>query len=109
MTTFKLDSYNNLKFESEFELLSGSQALIQDIRNLLLMFKGEFPFNTDLGLDYYAMASNQSKDNIQSLIIDRIKQDERVKSIKNIEVEVKNDNLNLTMQILTSWGEIVNV
>lgn len=109
MTTFKLDKNNNLCFESEFELLSGADALIQDIRNMLLMFKGEYPFDSDIGLDYYGIMSNQSKENIETLILDRIRQDERVKSIKNVETNAKNGELSLSMQILTSWGELVNV
>ena len=109
MTTFKLDKNNNLCFESEFELLGGADALIQDIRNMLLMFKGEYPFDSSVGLDYYGMMSNQSKENIEQVILDRIRQDERVKSIKNVETTAKNGELNLSMQILTSWGELVNV
>lgn len=109
MKTFKLDKNNNLCFESNFELLDGADALIQDVRNLLLMFKGEYPFNTELGLDYYGMLSNQSKESIESAILERIKQDERVKSIRNIETSAKNGNLDLSMQILTTWGELVNV
>lgn len=109
MTTFKLDKNNNLCFESEFELLNGADALIQDIRNMLLMFKGEYPFDSDTGLDYYGIMSKQSKENIETLILNRIRQDERVKSIKNIETTAKNGELSLSMQILTSWGELVNV
>lgn len=109
MTTFKLDSSNNLQFESNFETLSGSEALIQDIRTLLLMFKGEYPFNNDIGIDYYALMSANDRNELINTIFDRIKADSRVKSIKDSSVNVKNGKLELTCEILTSWGEVINV
>lgn len=109
MTTFKLDSTNNLQFESNFETLSKNEALIQDIRTLLLMFRGEYPFNSDLGIDYYALMQNNDRNELLNAIFDRIKGDSRVKTIKNSNVDFKNGKLELTCEILTSWGEVINV
>jgi len=109
MTTFKLDSNNNLEFESNFETLSGSEALIQDIRNLLLMFKGENPFDTSEGIDYYTLMQKGDLSAIKSAIVDRIKADSRVKTIQNVTISNNKGNLDLSLQILTSWGELVNV
>ena len=109
MTTFKLDSSNNLQFESNFETISGGEALIQDIRTLLLMFKGEYPFNSDLGIDYYALMGANDRNELINTIFERIKADSRVKSIKNSSVNVNNGKLELTCEILTSWGEVINV
>lgn len=109
MTTFKLDSSNNLQFESNFETISGGEALIQDIRTLLLMFKGEYPFNSEIGIDYYTLMGANDRNELINTIFDRIKADSRVKSIKDSSVNVKNGKLELTCEILTSWGEVVNV
>lgn len=109
MTTFKLDSTNNLQFESNFETLSGGEALIQDIKTLLLMFKGEYPFNSDLGIDYYALMRENDRNELIKSVFDKIKGDSRVKSIKNSSVDFKNGKLELTCEILTSWGEVLNV
>lgn len=109
MTTFKLDSSNNLQFESNFETLSGSVALIQDIRNLLLMFKGENPFDISEGIDYYNLMQKGDLNAIKSAIVDRIKADSRVKTIQNVTISNNKGNLDLSLQILTSWGELVNV
>lgn len=109
MTTFKLDSSNNLQFESNFETISGGEALIQDIRTLLLMFKGEYPFNNEIGIDYYALMGANDRNELINTIFERIKADSRVKSIKNSSVNVNNGKLELTCEILTSWGEVINV
>lgn len=109
MTTFKLDSKNNLEFESNFETLSGSSALIQDIKTLLLMFKGENPFNTSDGVDYYNLMQRGDLNEIKRVIIERIKSDSRVKTIQNVTISNNKGNLDLSLQILTSWGELVNV
>lgn len=109
MTTFKLDSKNNLEFESNFETLSGSSALIQDIKTLLLMFKSENPFNTSEGIDYYNLMQRGDLSEIKRVIIERIKSDSRVKTIQNVTISNNKGNLDLSLQILTSWGELVNV
>ena len=110
MKTFKLNANNNLQFESNFEVLSGSEALIQDIRTLLLMFKGENPFDSSEGIDWYALMQKSDRNAILSAIKDRIKSDSRVKDISNIEFDIdKNQKMNVTLQIETTDGEIINV
>ena len=110
MKTFKLNANNNLQFESNFEVLSGSEALIQDIRTLLLMFKGENPFDSSEGIDWYALMKKSDRNAILSAIKDRIKSDLRVKDISNIEFDIdKNQKMNVTLQIETTDGEIINV
>lgn len=109
MTSFKLDSANNLQFGSDFTLISGTDALVQDIRTLLLMFKGENPFNTDEGLHYYDLMQKMQNDDLKNAIIERIKSDNRVKSVKNVESACKGKTLDISLQIITTWGEVVNV
>lgn len=109
MTSFKLDSANNLQFGSDFTLVSGTEALVQDIRTLLLMFSGENPFNTDEGLNYYNLMQNMQTDELKNAIIERVKSDSRVKSVKNVTSTYKGKELDISLQVLTQWGEVINV
>ena len=53
MTTFLRDENNNLVFNSAMNLVAGEQAIKLDIKNLLLMFKTEYPFNLTEGIPWY--------------------------------------------------------
>lgn len=106
MKTFKLDFNNNLIFGNNFEMLSDSEALIQDTRTMLLMFQGENPFNTSEGINYYTLASANNKEDIENAIIDRLKDNSRIKSVKNIQIDYSKGTLNLSCQIITQWGEL---
>ncbi len=108
-TSFRLDANNNLYFGSGFDLVSGTEALVQDIRNLLLMFQSENPFNTDEGLHYYNLLQNMQGDELKEAIITRIKSDSRVKSVRNVDSAVKNGRIDISLEILTTWGEVVYV
>lgn len=109
MKTFKLDESNNLVFGSNIELISDRDALIQDIRTLLLMWKTENPFNTSEGLNYYELLQGMNKDTLENAIITRLKTDSRIKSVKVQETTQGGGTIKFSLQIATSWGEIINV
>ncbi len=109
MKTFKLDENNNLVFGSSIDLLDGTEALIQDIRTLLLMWKTENPFNTSEGLNYYDLLQGMNKDTLENAIITRLKGDSRIKSVKVQETTQSGGTINFSLQIATSWGDIINV
>lgn len=106
MKTFKLDSDNNIVFGTDIVLLSEKEALIQDIRNLLLMFKGEYPFDINKGIDYYDLASFNDNQKIQNAVRDRILQDERVKTIENLTISQERGNISVSAEINSIYGEI---
>ena len=108
MKTLAIDDKNNLIFESDFQLKDGADALSQDIKNLLMMFKGEYPFNTSKGISYYDLASQNNKQRIENAILERLKQDKRVKSITNLQIDFAKGEMQMSCEINSSVG-VINV
>lgn len=108
MTTLQLDNNNNLIFQSNFLTLSGKEAIRQDIKNLLLMFKGEYPFNIEMGINYYDLLTWNNKDYIKNQIKERVLTDKRIKAIYNLQVGFNQKSLNVNMDLETTEG-VINV
>lgn len=108
MTTLQLDNNNNLVFQSNFLTLSGKEAIRQDIKNLLLMFKGEYPFNVEMGINYYDLLTWNNKDYIKNQIKERILTDKRIKAIYNLQIGFNQKSLNVNMDLETTEG-VINV
>lgn len=108
MTTLQLDNNNNLVFQNNFLTLSGKEAIRQDIKNLLLMFKGEYPFNIDMGINYYDLLTWNNKDYIKNQIKERVLTDKRIKAIYNLQVGFNQKSLNVNMDLETTEG-VLNV
>ena len=109
MKTFKLDSKNNLIVNGSFIMLEGSEAVAQDIKNLLLMFQTEYPFDTRVGIPYYDLAIGNNKEVIKGSIINRVLEDTRVKSVSRIDVSFKNGTMNISLDLRLKNGETINV
>lgn len=109
MVSLKLDNRNNLMFNSNFLTVSENEAVAQDIKNLLLLFKTENPFNLEEGINYYDLANENNRALIEDTIIERILQDGRIKSVKTIVVNFNNMNMNITTQLQLKNGSIINV
>ncbi|WP_291952709.1 hypothetical protein [Campylobacter sp.] len=108
MTTLQLDSKNNLMFNYNFLLLNKEKAIIQDIKNLLLMFKKEYPFNLEMGINWYEVASFNNKSFLTNVISERILEDVRIKAINEIAVDFEGGKLNIRLVLDTSEG-VLNV
>lgn len=108
MTTLQLDNNNNLVFQSNFLTLSGKEAIRQDIKNLLLMFKGEYPFNVEMGINYYDLLTWNNKDYIKNQIKERVLTDKRIKAIYNLQIGFNQKSLNVNMDLETTEG-VINV
>lgn len=108
MVSLKLDSNNNLLYKNNFLTIDNQDAIIQDIKTLLLMFKSEYPFNLDEGLDWYNLASYNNVNAIKTAIKERILSDSRIKAINSLEVSFKNGKMGLSAELVTKWG-IINV
>lgn len=101
-----LDAKNNIVFGTDFKLVSGADALTQDIKNLLQVFKGEYVFDSGKGIDYYDLASKNNYSNIQSAIIDRVMSDARVQGVKNVEFGVNKGTFEISLQIESEYGTL---
>lgn len=109
MITLKLDKDNNLVVGSEILILEGNDALIQDIRNRLGMFLGEYPFDTTLGVDYIGLFSANNQKEIQNAIIQEVKKDNRVSEAYIEELKNENGRLTIGLKVISQNGDTLYV
>lgn len=104
MTTFAVDNNNNLLFKSNIQIKSGLEAVTQDIRTKLSMWKGEDIYNLDNGLDYSKMIKSNNINLIKNAIKSELKKDDRIQKIEFLEFNNIDSNLNVKIQITTNEG-----
>lgn len=108
MDTFYLDSNNNLVTSSDFILKSGQDAIIQDIKTLLLMFQSENPLNQNEGIAWYELLNQNNLASIQDAITKRLLEDTRIKNVRNMQLTNTNGTLEISATLYTTEG-IINV
>lgn len=109
MTSLKLDNNNNLEFSSNLLIVSDDEALKQDIKTLLLMFNGEYPFDITQGIKWQEEFIESDKKSIKDAITARVLEDKRVLSA-NVEIEsYNNSQLQIKIEITKKDGSVINV
>ncbi|WP_416861573.1 hypothetical protein [Helicobacter ganmani] len=106
MTTLALDSKNNLIVFGNFVTRSGIDAVAQDIKNLLLMWQKEYPFNLTKGINYYELVSQNSNSLVKKEITRRILEDKRILNIAEINVSFERQQLKISATLETTEGVI---
>lgn len=109
MTTLKLDSNNNLEVGRDFILLSGNEALAQDIKTRLDFWQKENPFDITQGLDYINLLSQNDTNELKEAIIKEVKKDERIYNVVISKFEIIQNRLELALEIETNNGDFLNV
>lgn len=104
MTTFAVDNNNNLLFKSNIQIKSGLEAVTQDIRTKLSMWRGEDIYNLDNGLDYEKIVKSNNINLIKNAIKSELKKDDRIQKIEFLEFNNIDSNLNVKIQITTNEG-----
>lgn len=108
MSSLRLDSNNNLVVGSILLTVEGNEALSQDIRNKLDLWRGEYPFDLNVGIDYPSLLQQGDKKAIEAAIRNIILEDERVNNVE-IEVTQEGGKLILNGKIITNEGGTINV
>lgn len=104
-SSFKLDSNNNIINNSSFIMVSDKAALVQDIKTLLYMYKGEYPYNTSKGIDYIEYIRNNDETGLLVAIQSRILEDTRV---TNVTFDISKESNNLKIILTITSGETVS-
>ncbi len=104
--SFKLDSNNNIINNSNIITVSDKDALVQDIKTLLYMYKGEYPYNTNKGIDYIAYLQNNDETGLLATMQQRILEDARV---TNVTFETAKESNNLKIVLTITSGETVSI
>ena len=108
MQTLKLDKNNNLIFGNNFDTIDGAEAIKQDVKNLLLMWITEYPFNINKGLNWYELSTYNNKNDIIQKVKERLLQDKRIFSVISLEVYFKDNQLSIEAELETVEG-VINV
>lgn len=103
--SFKLDSNNNIINNSNIITVSDRDALVQDIKALLYMYKGEYPYNTNKGIDYIAYLQNDDETGLLAAMQTRILEDVRV---TNVTFETAKESNNLKIVLTITGGKEVS-
>ena len=104
-SSFKLDSNNNIINNSNFILISDTDALVQDIKTRLYMYKGEYPYNINQGIDYIDYMRSGDEKGLLAGIQRRILEDDR---IHNVTFDVSQDSDILKIILTLTTGEEVS-
>ena len=104
--SFKLDSNNNIINNSNIITVSDKDALVQDIKTMLYMYKGEYPYNTSKGIDYINYMRNNDEQGLLAAIQSRILEDTRV---TNVTFETTKESNNLKIVLTITSGETVSI
>lgn len=104
-SSFKLDSNNNIINNSNIITVSDKDALVQDIKTLLYMYKGEYPYNTNKGIDYINYIRNNDETGLLVAIQSRILEDTRV---TNVTFDISKESNNLKIILTITSGETVS-
>lgn len=106
MRTLKLDKNNNLDIAGEIGVLSGTDALAQDIKTMITLQVKEYAYNTTKGVDWIAFLQQGDTQKLLSEIEQQIYSDSRVASCT---IETVTEDGTLIFNITTNEGETVNV
>lgn len=104
MITFAVDNNNNLLFKSDIIVKSGLDAIVQDVRTRLNMWKGEDIYNIENGIDYKNIIQSNNIQVIKNIIKDEILKDDRIEKIEFLEFNNYFNKLNIKLQIETTEG-----
>lgn len=109
MTSWKLDNNNNIEYLGDFLIIDDIDSVKQDIKNMLLMFQGEYPFDIRVGVPWLDLCVESDENLIKNAIIDRILEDDRVKSVTNILITQEKSTLKFSADVLLKNGVLINV
>lgn len=103
MISLKVDKNNNLLASGEIETAQGVGAIAQDIKNYLMMWRSEYPYDVTQGIDYKTFYQTQDKQELLTEITNRIMADSRIISV---DYDISNKTQNLQINLKTVLGGV---
>lgn len=109
MVSLKVNADNNLEFADNFILCSGVDALRQDARNKISMWKGEYPYNIDEGIDYLEILKTANKNLFLAELRQALLLDARILNVDVKIGKVISGKVMIELNITTTKGEMLYV
>ncbi|ATW57893.1 putative structural protein [Pseudomonas phage tabernarius] len=109
-STLQIDSNNDLYLPDgrNLVLLTGTEAVVQDVRCATLMRKGEDVYDVLSGVDYlgYIFTPQPSYDNARRSLISNIESSPDVLTVESLTMTVTENTLTYEAKIRTTYGQI---
>jgi len=108
MQTLQLDANNNLIItQKSIRVASGVQACAQDTKTRIGLCRGENPYDTTQGADYFneLLGKMGGMDYIREVIRLRILDNDEITGISSLDFKPDEDNATITANITTIYGE----
>lgn len=107
MQTIKLDEFNNPVLENgSLVIIDGVDACRQDTRTRVGLCRGENPYDSEEGIDYFnsVLGKMGGVDNIREKIRQRITENNEIIQINSLQVKQNGKQLNITADISSIYG-----
>ncbi len=107
MQTLLIDQNNNLILErNNMQVTDGIDACAQDTRTRVGIVRGENPFDTAQGADYFneLLGKMGGQDYLREAIRERIADNDEIVQINNLQVETDNDTTKVVSEISSIYG-----
>lgn len=113
ISTIGVDEFRDIALgeDGNVKLLRGDEAVLQDVSQAMRKVRGENPFNTSEGVDYFGVAftSNPDYDQLRSQLIDAAQNSAGVASVVELQLSRSGDNIDFTAKIKSKSGENLEV
>lgn len=107
MRSLAVDDKGNLLIGSDFKLVDNINSLIQDIKTRLRLVEGEYHFDVEAGMPYFELLQNNNKKTFENEVLNEVLKDNRVKTAKITNSDLKNGKLTLNIEVLTNEGNLI--
>lgn len=107
MQTLKLDENNNLVLDkNNLQILNGIEACAQDTRTRVGICRGENPYNTSQGADYFGeiLGKMGGQGYVRDIIRERIGDNEEIVQINSLEIFHNKETMQVVAEISSIYG-----
>ena len=107
MQTLKLDENNNLVLDkNNLQILNGIEACAQDTRTRVGICRGENPYNTSQGSDYFGeiLGKMGGQGYVRDIIRERIGDNEEIVQINSLEIFHNKETMQVVAEISSIYG-----
>ena len=109
MTSLQIDEHNNLVIEQKtMTTVSGITACAQDVKTRIGLHKGEDPYDTERGIDYFGeiLGKYGGLEYIRTVIRERIMDSDEILGVTNMKITKDEDTTKIDTEILSTYGVI---
>jgi hypothetical protein len=109
MTSIQIDKHNNIVVEGKtITITTGINACAQDVRTRIGLCRGEDPYDTERGIDFFGTVLGKygGIEYIRNLIRERIMDSDEIVGVTNLEITKQDDTTQVDAEILSTYGAI---